>query len=606
MTELGDIISRTYISPIRTVVALDDEFPTLDSLVGEKVRRKELSYLQNDKASELLKYCRTKHWLVDFHNGRSKHSRRDSVQIAKKLRQTDLLILDYKLEGEAAGGKQAIDVIKELCSNKHFNIVVVYTKEDIKTVFEEITLSLWRRADFPQLTKEQTGKIEELFAAWRDEEAAAVTTLEDMIDVGAYRQFRNVQTLVRLEQLEGHAGIKSACGRIRERIQARKAGIKVLDCALWLLERFERTHIMPKLTEGLPDAFVTSVSSEGANWIRGETVFVTVVPKSFVGKEIIDSLCNALVAWRPTAQRVAISRLRADLEANGSAVEERALKDVYLQVGLLRSLAKSDRDLRKSELQGLIERHWSEILSEIGPEALKDAERIIQLELKESGNDIKKLLTSHFRYSWYAEKQPDLEEKIHFSMNEYYSAKRALDGWHLSTGHILQLGQEYWLCLSPLCDMVPSQGQKRWIGALGGYRAFTAVRLYDADKTEALRLASSGLYLFLAINGQTKYFKFVQPGGGEANPDWAVFFVAKQGKFGYEALGKGLFELTIRRVEALRKADDPPKWSPPKLTKAQKVRVVAQLRYEYALNLLQRLGANLSRVGLEFTSVPKP
>ncbi|WP_205930622.1 hypothetical protein, partial [Pseudomonas viridiflava] len=34
----------------------------------------------------------------------------------------------------------------------------------------------------------------------------------------------------------------------------------------------------------------------------------------------------------------------------------------------------------------------------------------------------------------------------------------------------------------------------------------------------------------------------------------------------------------------------------------QKCEVVAQLRYEYALNLLQKLGGHLSRVGLDFVN----
>ena len=33
--------------------------------------------------------------------------------------------------------------------------------------------------------------------------------------------------------------------------------------------------------------------------------------------------------------------------------------------------------------------------------------------------------------------------------------------------------------------------------------------------------------------------------------------------------------------------------------------VVCQLRYEYALNLLQRLGGSLSRIGLDFRNMPK-
>jgi hypothetical protein len=36
------------------------------------------------------------------------------------------------------------------------------------------------------------------------------------------------------------------------------------------------------------------------------------------------------------------------------------------------------------------------------------------------------------------------------------------------------------------------------------------------------------------------------------------------------------------------------------ITKEYEARVVAQLRYEYAINLAQMLGANFTRIGLDF------
>lgn len=597
MTEYSDIIASTYINPIRTVVALDDEFPTLDQVIGKNISRRAKAALQNEKALELLKYCRGRHWLVDFHNGLGGFAKRGGAQIVKKLHQTDLLVLDYKLEGENGGGGRAIEVIKELASNKHFNIVVVYTKDEVSKVFHEIALGLWQRAPFSEMPEEA---IEAFFEAWRDEDAAAVRTLRDFIDIGAYRQFRNVAPVEKIDQLTDHPGLAQARTIVEQRIAAKRPeGVRLFDCLRWLIKNFEAAEIVPKLSDTGIEKVITSIPSD-PNWIRGDTIFVTVVSKDLEGSKIIDRLSEALVSWRPTAQRIVISRLRAELEAKGSAVEERALKDSVLQAGMLRNLANADTDMRRSELSGLMERHWSEIFGEINVPALEDAQRMLELEMKEAKNDVKKLLTSHFRYSWYSPTDQKVQTKINLALNEYYSTKR-VDGWHLSTGHIFRYEGDLWVCLSPLCDLVPGQAGSRWIGKLGDYRAFTAVRLQKADETEALNGANSNVFLFLKLDGKVECLKFApKASDGESNPDWATFFAGKQGRF-----AKGSFMLPVRGILASKISDDPEKWGPLKLTSAQTVEIVAQLRYEYALNLLQRLGANLSRVGLDFTALAK-
>src|SRR5258707_175315 len=51
MADFAAIIADTYISPIRNVVALDDEFPTLDLLVGRKLGPKATEALANPRAN---------------------------------------------------------------------------------------------------------------------------------------------------------------------------------------------------------------------------------------------------------------------------------------------------------------------------------------------------------------------------------------------------------------------------------------------------------------------------------------------------------------------------------------------------------------------------
>ena len=61
-------------------------------------------------------------------------------------------------------------------------------------------------------------------------------------------------------------------------------------------------------------------------------------------------------------------------------------------------------------------------------------------------------------------------------------------------------------------------------------------------------------------------------------------------------------DATPARAELIRHAllGFPEKGSNGMIQKPYSARVVAQLRYEYALNLVQRLGGTLTRIGLDY------
>ena len=70
MPSYADHIAEVFIKPIRSVLAIDDRFPTLDFLIS-----KDAKYTYDDNSArlaKLLEFCRTKNpeWLVDVHDGR--------------------------------------------------------------------------------------------------------------------------------------------------------------------------------------------------------------------------------------------------------------------------------------------------------------------------------------------------------------------------------------------------------------------------------------------------------------------------------------------------------------------------------------------------------
>ena len=111
-----------------------------------------------------------------------------------------------------------------------------------------------------------------------------------------------------------------------------------------------------------------------------------------------------------------------------------------------------------------------------------------------------------------------------------------------------------------------------------------AVKLYPVA-AEGDHDINSNLYLFLTLDGEVRKFCFNSQGKESTSPIWRTLYAERRGlldqdfRFKVSVMGAG-----SRRLIAT----------------IQPAQVVAQLRYEYALNLLQKLGMTLTRIGLDF------
>jgi CheY-like chemotaxis protein len=145
------LIREVFIEPIRTVVVVDDEYPTLDSLAAKEAHDKGGWDGRPDdvqRVREILRFARSKQapWLVDVHDGKS-----EEQGVAPYLHHSDLLVLDYHLNGNDGSGDTAINILRSLARNDHFNLVIIYTKGydgDLDKVVREIALGL----TYPDMT----------------------------------------------------------------------------------------------------------------------------------------------------------------------------------------------------------------------------------------------------------------------------------------------------------------------------------------------------------------------------------------------------------------------------------------------------------------------
>ncbi|WP_212771750.1 response regulator receiver domain [Acinetobacter baumannii] len=146
-----DLIEEAFIEPIRSVMVIDDEYPTLTNLISVIQNREQNSYkVENlDRLQNIISMCHGEmKCTVDVFDGK------DSIEshIPDRLKHSDLVILDYHLDGDVnpIDSEKARDILHSLDRNQHFNIVMVHTnglQDDIEKVYDEIL------CDFIKVTK---------------------------------------------------------------------------------------------------------------------------------------------------------------------------------------------------------------------------------------------------------------------------------------------------------------------------------------------------------------------------------------------------------------------------------------------------------------------
>jgi hypothetical protein len=361
------------------------------------------------------------------------------------------------------------------------------------------------------------------------------------------------------------------------------------DQVLALLMHKRQAMLKTKMSSEFFGKVTIGRGNDNINWIRSDSLFVTVVSKEHEPETIPGKLLDALEAWDPVPHRLIMSKMRNSLLSQGGIAESHILMNRHLQASWLAELLEQDDSKRRTSVRQSVARHWESLGGKIEPIVLDFAGKIANHLSKSS--DKKSLFDRFDKYAAYTQKID-----LHLQMN-IHACSKPIEGHHLSTGQVFRVGPEgtyqYWLCLTPLCDLEPGQSEmKGWSKRLGDWLPFKAVRLYTADKEIALGIATRGNHLFLKENGQPKVYGFSETNQNSISPTlgWEQFFAKNQGKFDSE----NSFEIASIGKDGSLAFDQ------------KNAVIVGQLRYEYALNLMQKLGSHLSRVGLDFVSYSTP
>lgn len=593
-----DLITKAYIDPIKSVLAIDDEYQSLDRMLEDLAAGREINAnAQLARQIKTLNMARENKWIADMHDGQYD---RDPA-IYERLNQCDLLLLDYHLDATSpTDSSQALNILAELNRNSHFNLVVIYTRAELNGVRREVFTKLSSPNSLVNL--DQVG-ITELIDSLEKEGDFDLESLVKAVSRNSLAEYlMKIQYLTDGPELEGFL---NGYSKILESVPADKQK-NVFHFAM------EQSIDKFKASGDFTGSSHTLANQDGTKsvWIKTNRLFIAVVSKNDVEpSELKDELLHAIEDWSPTCHRLLLSKIKHELDDNGQSFEDELLSCGYTNAGWLQQFVGSEdgAHLTVSRLMdGLTQSlKQSEVLDSYSSE----------LKAYISGNRLENIISREAKY------YPDIDTpqgkiNVNKSLNAYINTKR-VEGSNLMTGHVIKWKEgkkppQLLLCLTPACDLVPGRTKdKGRITELFPYLPIITIRLLKVDEDkekDALKSITKKPLVVLKIDGKTEIFNATAQTGKPVFHE--QIFAGDQGRIFVEAnMQLVAIHRTILEPEEEAKTDKPAEMEfedngndrvKKLINVSQNCEIVAQLRYEYALNLLQRLGQDLSRIGLDF------
>lgn len=588
-------VAEAYIDPIRSVVIIDDDYPTYEEVLSpdsgdDAVGNSKAWRNRPERIRKVIQRFRerTPPLLVDIHDGRNVDAERE-VELTSHLHQSDLLVLDYELDpARKNDGTAAIGILRQLIANDHFNLVVVYTSHDLDQVFYDVLTGL-------------VGVADEIRPSPDDADAAQalIDGADDRIE--GFRK-RILASMHREAYFECRRSPAKAVGNMLRGKQPYAEFKAICDEAEWnpreqkKVFRYVLSDVQDRLSGQMhPNSRARLDWPSGAPyWIQSDTIFIAFSNKAN-GDDLIGELKLALNAWKPEPSRLLLGKLRADVHEHGVSAQTPVLASKRAFALWYLRLLRAEENIHHQYVAEVVARHSDQALGIILPKVEDFAQRLIRAE-RSMTEDYVGLCRKRFRVD--LSKAP-VEVEALLEHNAFVCA-RTPGGRHLTTGHIFELFERFWICLSPACDLVPSQVGKAQLDALGRWLPFVAVRLHCvATKTwqKDRDGITSGRYVFVRRDGGgIDCFSFCEH--VNSTPEWRLFHAENVGIFVADDDADGC----LRFAASSTMAGDAGQLEP----RHGSARIVGQLRYEYALNLLHRLGGSLTRIGLDFLSGVHP
>ena len=575
-TEL-DLIQEAYIEPIRSVLIIDDEYPTWEDWLSgeasaiESEQGNNRNWAKFEDIKSLIDEIRKMNpaRIVDIHNGD-----RDDADFKDYMHQSDLLILDYELEPGDSEGKKFLNIAHDLLENSiHFNLILTHTNsDDLSEPFAKLLRSFLNSYDsFDSGLCDKGDDILDKFDNNKEE-------VKNSIWHKQYAAFRRDEDRAKEQACRGEepfTGFYTHCDS--QKFQ----NCENFALFMSLLKGYERKFRTDFRNESAPEGLTWSTSEPF--WIKTNRGFITFAKKA-VSLDVVTELKDALVSWNPTPSRLLSARFRAEIESQGGIFEESFLSDNHVAWMFYQKLLKEFPDALETNLRKEIQRQMEHYTDAILDNLIEFGRKMVSSDIDKNGNESQNSEAYKLKFS-----DENFRDVALDNFNSFVSCKPRT-GNNLTPGHIFSNSDDkVWIVLSPACDLVPNRGRPKMDFICDkSVLHFTAVRLYEVEIETAREKATSTNYVFLRKDdGGISAYRFYGSGDDDAKaPQYKTFLAKNGGKFDLD----GKFQLM-----KISKTDKGIEETSEEVSIHKR-----QLRYEYALNLMAKLSAHTTRIGLEF------
>lgn len=584
-----DLIKEVYINPIRSVIVVDDEYPTVSELLDGQSNKKTEDI---NRLKEVITMCRDREngWTLDIDNGQSNVREHFS-----RLSHSDLLILDYHLEGSGDDGKgyKALNIIDSLVKNQHFNLIVVHTKGykvegqdagDFNAVFLDIVLRLFgERTHFISEEYSEESVLKSI-DEWADDDGAIIGDLHSSITTLDYLSIARSKTFN--EDAREFQPLKML-------FNARpKEDDSLINLSFSSLCQYVLNQKKETLNDEIGDYIVKGLNwCKDKLWIKTSNSFIVVVGKNIPTAQLPEKLLESLNNWNPHPHALLLSKFRHLVDEHGFRYVDDLINRKYVQAGWLQDFVQADDS--KWVAQQTSERLLNSMAEEMIPEIGEYARTIRDVLLKK--NSVEEILKNYHNLNI-----TDKDTRLEIAKNiNAYTCSKPVVGSQLVTGHIIEFDNDKYVCLTPACDLVPSQ-LNDWKKNLGYLMPFKLVKLWPSDvryppskkvcsDEKLLSKLNANEHIVFEDNNEIKCYTLLKADG--ANPQWEQAFAHDKGELLWDN------KTAIVYITRIVNSDDIHNDIGSRVVEG---RIVTQLRYEYAINLLQKFGVTQSRVGLDF------
>lgn len=595
LVEYRELVKEAYLDPLRSVTIIDDEYPTWQHwLKGEAVSNaaedavngsgSKAKWENPSKIKNRINELRTSFeaLLVDIHDG----SEIDDPT-SLYFHHSDLVVLDYELNGTGGGVDKSASIAESLLTkNPHYNLVILHTQHgELNDPFYEVLRRFVGPCEgFEEKTVNEGDELIDGLPEDQHQQVFARQQYFEFRKIGFERFRRDFlpkkkecmhpcfwPLLTLYEEMEKKANGK---WRPKDLFSFIAAKIKQVEAEL-------KIKPIEKPVRGL------SWSSNSRGWIRTSRGFITFSSKTN-DETLSDVLLEALLDWCPTPSRLVSTKIRNLIEDSGVEFED--INPLSSQVGWRQyiELVNNPDDLEtplRAEMSRQMETYFDECLKGV----VEFGDRIVQADSQPDTSGC--TINSNFYSGDFSTDQK--RNNALDCYNSFVACKRS-SGQHLTTGHILEFEGEKWVVLTPACDLVPGRKKDR------KYLSFTVAKLNPKSIDNFRHLATSGNFIFLpnpSTNKIEAYTIYTSDDAYKQSPSYESWLAVDDGRFTKDIDGSA-HKLEIYRTNY---SGDLPSYD-----KGEVIRHELPLRYEYALNLLSKIGSHSARIGLDFLASKKP